>query len=274
MKYLELLILMLCLCIAMAARAATCAAEGVAQSGVQVISITELYTSEGCNSCPPADKWFSRFMPVASVEQPHIPLAFHVDYWDYIGWTDKFANAKFSDRQRRLVNAAGKRTVYTPQVFLNGNDVGIWSSANAITRALGAVQQKKPSINMALHWQHQSDASLSLKLTVAVHESTMPNNMSVYFAIVEQNLSSFVNAGENKNVELQHAHTVRQFIGPFALTRAAQSSTKGSAKDYEISERLILGKNWKRADLSVVAFVEHRNTGEHLQALSALLCTK
>ena len=80
--------------------------------------VVELFTSQGCSSCPPADEVLSQLVGHADV----IPLALHVDYWDYIGWTDKFGSPEFTERQRAYANAAGSRTIYTPQLIVEGQD--------------------------------------------------------------------------------------------------------------------------------------------------------
>lgn len=82
------------------------------------VVVVELYTSQGCSSCPPADE----FLAMMASDPRILPLALHVDYWDYIGWADKFAQAKFSDRQRAYAKAVGSRTIYTPQLIINGAD--------------------------------------------------------------------------------------------------------------------------------------------------------
>ncbi len=82
------------------------------------VVVVELYTSQGCSSCPPADE----FVAMLAADPRILPLALHVDYWDYIGWADKFAQAKFTDRQRAYAKAAGSRTIYTPQLIIGGQD--------------------------------------------------------------------------------------------------------------------------------------------------------
>lgn len=104
------------LLIALVSASAFAEAACVATSAAQAPALVELYTSEGCNSCPPADRWLSRLPRDGSV----IPLAFHVDYWDYLGWRDRFASAQFSERQRQQLSVNGSRFPYTPQVVVNG----------------------------------------------------------------------------------------------------------------------------------------------------------
>jgi hypothetical protein len=82
------------------------------------VVVIELYTSQGCSSCPPADE----FVAMLAANPRVLPLALHVDYWDYIGWADKFAQPKFTDRQRAYARAIGSRTIYTPQLIIGGRD--------------------------------------------------------------------------------------------------------------------------------------------------------
>ena len=105
--------------VALAADPATC----TARSGPTVTPVVELYTSEGCNSCPPADRWLSRFAPEADT----VALAFHVDYWDRLGWKDRFASAAHTARQGQQQAANGARFSYTPQVVADGADRKDWS---------------------------------------------------------------------------------------------------------------------------------------------------
>lgn len=86
------------------------------------VAVIELYTSEGCNSCPPADRWVSSLPALGFSADRVVPPAFHVDYWDYLGWRDRFAQASFCARQRAQADHAGARFVYTPQLLLNGAD--------------------------------------------------------------------------------------------------------------------------------------------------------
>jgi len=90
----------------------------VAQVQAEPVVVVELYTSQGCSSCPPADE----FVAMLAANPQILPLALHVDYWDYIGWADKFAHPKFTDRQRAYAKAVGSRTIYTPQLIINGAD--------------------------------------------------------------------------------------------------------------------------------------------------------
>ncbi len=111
-----------------------------AKSGNETAAVLELYTSEGCNSCPPADKWVSSLAPDGFKSNQIVPLAFHVDYWDYIGWTDRFAQSEFSGRHRGLARANGSGTVYTPQIFVSGKDIRLAFSNSQTERYTEADQ--------------------------------------------------------------------------------------------------------------------------------------
>lgn len=89
-----------------------------AQVQAEPVVVVELYTSQGCSSCPPADE----FVAMLASNPQILPLALHVDYWDYIGWEDKFAHPKFTDRQKAYAHAVGSRTIYTPQLIIGGAD--------------------------------------------------------------------------------------------------------------------------------------------------------
>ena len=99
-----------------------------AQSGEKTAVLVELYTSEGCSSCPPADRWLSGLAARGFAAERVVPIALHVDYWDYIGWKDPYAKREFSQRQRKLTQLQRNALVYTPQVLLQGRDFPRWYS--------------------------------------------------------------------------------------------------------------------------------------------------
>src|SRR5881394_2646922 len=120
----RILLAVLAFCLVSAAQAQKC----TARSGDKTAVLVELYTSEGCNSCPPADRWLSGLGKKYPAELV-VPLALHVDYWDYIGWKDPYAKREFSQRQRRLSQLQRAALVYTPQVLVQGADFRTWGSS-------------------------------------------------------------------------------------------------------------------------------------------------
>lgn len=245
--------------------AASCAGTQRVSSGSSTLALAELYTSEGCDSCPPADKWFSS---LNTKKDGVVPLAFHVDYWDYIGWKDRFANASYSERQRESVRRQGGRTSYTPQIMVNGQDQRIWSDQSRFRAGLNTITARAPRALLAMDFTVTTDG-LETDLTVMLPQSSDRVDAAVFLAVTESNLSNRVTAGENRGVTLKHDHVVRTLVGP--LGGAATGRTDGSVV---IKRPIKIEQDWKRGDLSVVAFVQNLRTGEVYQALSAPVCAK
>ena len=157
--------------------------------------VIELYTSEGCSSCPPADRWLSA-VPDAS---PTVALAFHVDYWDRLGWKDRHARAEYSQRQAEQQRSSGARFSYTPQVVLDGIDRPQWPAASEWEHPSG----RTPSpVTVQL-----SQRELHLQAQVSAGANA-PARLSAYWAVTEQGHVSEVRAGENAGATLHHDHVV------------------------------------------------------------------
>jgi len=165
------------------------------------IAIVELYTSEGCSSCPPADQWLAGLPRDGSI----LALAFHVDYWDDLGWADRFASAAHTARQREIQSASGARFVYTPQLVVNGRDFPGWRQAMPAAWARGL-----PSVLA-------SDAPrLALRregAQVVAEIGAWPGDrrLAGYWALVEDGHASRVGRGENAGRQLRHEHVVRRY---------------------------------------------------------------
>ncbi|MBR0565129.1 DUF1223 domain-containing protein [Azoarcus sp. L1K30] len=168
-----------------------------AQSGTTVAPVVELYTSEGCSSCPPADRWLSRLKADPAI----VALAFHVDYWDGLGWRDRFGSADHSRRQREQQAVNGARFSYTPQVVVNGRDRPHWYSAplpsSADRRAAATVQVSLSATGEVL----------TARITPG---DRAPSRLAAYWAVTEDGHRSTVTAGENRGEILQHDFVVRE----------------------------------------------------------------
>ena len=103
-----------------------------ARSGPQTTALVELYTSEGCDSCPPADRWLSTSFRPGAAAAGAVALAFHVDYWDRLGWNDRFASAAYTERQYDVTRTGNARFAYTPQVVLQGRDFPDWHGTDTL----------------------------------------------------------------------------------------------------------------------------------------------
>ena len=241
--------------------AASCATA--AKSGPLSTSIVELYTSEGCDSCPAADKWFST---IDSRKDGVVPLAFHVDYWDYIGWKDRFAKPLFTQRQRDTVIRQGSRTSYTPQVMLDGRDVGLWSYQSRFQSKVREIASRTVRANISIDAKIANN-TLEADLLATVSLPIDRTDAAVFIAVTEDRLASRVTAGENKGALLKHDHVVRELFGPLAVDGRDRAEGR-----FALKRTIALAPDWKQEDLSLVAFVQNARTGEVLQALSTPLC--
>ncbi|MDI1298825.1 thioredoxin family protein [Methylotenera sp.] len=234
------------------------AAECSAKSGAATVPLLELYTSEGCSSCPPADKWLSDLKPDT---KKIIPLAFHVDYWDYIGWKDRFSKAEYSDRQRRTAAFAGAGFVYTPQFVLSGRDMK-GADTSRLNQAVSASQKLASRANLSLDAMTQANGEITLKATAQAVNPADINNADIFVAIYENKLVSQVNAGENNGRELKHDYVVRDLLGAYQL------SNKN-----EFAKTITLKPEWKGRQAGAVIFVQNSKNGEILQSLQLPFCS-
>lgn len=252
-------------CVPGIAHALDCASRIDAKSGSVLETIVELYTSEGCDSCPPADKWFS------SLNYPRdgvVPLAFHVDYWDYIGWKDRFAKPAYAQRQRDAVSRQRSRASYTPQVMLDGRDLRDWSHPSRFQSRVREVSSRAPRANLTLEAILKGN-SVEAALSATVAQPLDRMEAELFIAITENNLSSRVTSGENKGVVLKHDHVVRELIGPLPF-----ESKDRALGNFQVKRLFTLAPEWKRSDLALVSFLQNSHTGEVLQALSTPLCRR
>ncbi|BEV09296.1 DUF1223 domain-containing protein [Methylophilus sp. DW102] len=226
-----------------------------AVSGPQTNALVELYTSEGCSSCPPADQWLTRLKTQSNQLGNIVPIALHVDYWDDIGWKDNFANPAFAKRQRDMAASGHARGVYTPQIAINGQDNRSWLSDSRFKNEIANINRMPAKAEIRLMVNSTTAKSVQVSTNIKTAEA---GPLVYYLALQENNLQSTVNAGENRGEVLRHDYVVRQWLGPFKV--GADGKTNES---HEIQ----LQPAWKQRDLSVVAFVQNSATGEILQAL-------
>jgi hypothetical protein len=231
------------------------AAECSVQSGAQRVALLELYTSEGCSSCPPTDKWVSSLEKQGYTADKVIPIALHVDYWDYIGWKDRFASPAFTSRQHTQAALDHSSFVYTPQVVLNGRDYRGYGSGSKFSEDVSEINHSPSRANIDLAVTRDAE---QLSLKVNAHG---PVKSVLYLALVENGLSSDVKAGENGGARLYHDHVVRVWLGPFNV------ETSG----LELQRSITLKPEWKTSNLRAVAFVQESN-GDISQAVATPAC--
>jgi hypothetical protein len=216
--------------------------------------VVELFTSEGCSSCPPADALLGQLRDDKALNGIDvIPLGFHVDYWNYLGWQDRFSSHAFSQRQEQYASKLALNGAYTPQMIVNGTDQFVGSNSGqahaAITRAAAA--QSLATIDLS---------AAQDKLHVNVRSSGKGDG-DVLLAVTEDNLTNKIGAGENGGRVLRHSAVVRDF----------RVLGKLNAGNFQSEVPLKLDKDWKRADLRVVVFVQDAGSTKILGAAAVKL---
>ena len=161
-------------------------------------ALIELFTSEGCSSCPPAEKWLSRFQTNPDLWKGIVPVAFHVDYWDGLGWPDRFARADYTERQRRYAAGWHGDSVYTPGFVANGQEWRGWFNGSALPKSNSKVGTLRATVT-------GDDVSATFTPTEG------PRSVVLQVALLGTNLQSDVKRGENSGRKLVHDFVVLQF---------------------------------------------------------------
>ncbi len=233
------------------------ARKSVGAENNSVPVIVELFTSEGCSSCPPADDALARFektQPVPGAEI--IALEQHVDYWNRLGWTDPYSAAGFSRRQGDYASAFGKDGVYTPQMIVDGQTEFPGGNKNRAREVIAkAAQIPKATIEVSLGTENAGEKN-SNAIPFSIRITNLPgvkggDTAEVMFAITESNLFSDVARGENAGRRLNHAPIVRllSFLG---------SANSQSNEAFTARPTITIARGWKRKNLRAVVFVQER----------------
>ncbi|HZF37501.1 MAG TPA: DUF1223 domain-containing protein [Blastocatellia bacterium] len=235
--------------------------------GVRSPVIVELFTSEGCSSCPPADAVLAQLQKTQPVEGAEvIALSEHVDYWNYIGWSDPFSSAAFSARQDAYAKALGQESVYTPQMIVDGQTGFVGSGMNKALEAIAkAALSPKADVRIVISKTQNEKNHQAIKLGVSVKNVPQVNRgdvAEVILAITEDDLSSNVSRGENSGRKLAHTSVVREMR---ALGRV------DPAKTFDSETTAAIANGWKRDDLRVVVFLQERAHRRVLGAASIKL---
>lgn len=172
----------------------------------EIAGVVELFTSQGCSSCPPADRVLTAFARRADV----LALSYHVDYWDYIGWRDAFASRENTERQRAYSHALGTRSVYTPQMIVNGTTALSKARAREVEAAIAAA----PEISQAQHGHVRLELEdRKLRVSARAPSPTATDGMQAVLVLVTYRGDQItdVGRGENEGRKLLNSHSVRHF---------------------------------------------------------------
>jgi hypothetical protein len=255
------------LCAAPLAAAATAAAAAAPvcsrQSPAHTVALLELYTSEGCSSCPPADRFVSGLRASSGSAAGHgdhgdrlVPLSLHVDYWNDIGWVDRFSSATFTERQRWLSGLVGSRTIYTPEFFLAGREDRGWY--RDLDEAVRRINAKPAQADIRIAFSRPAGGKLPFEVKARAGQAA-----KLFVALYQNGIQTEVRAGENKGATLRHDYVVREWLGPVAVPAAGDGMT--------LARLLDLPAGAEAKNLGLAAFVQN-DRGEVLQALSLPLC--
>src|SRR5215204_101099 len=223
--------------------------------------VIELFTSEGCSSCPPADALLAQLdskQPVEGAEV--IPLAMHVDYWNYLGWADPFSSHEFSQRQGDYASAYGKDGVYTPQMIVDGVKEFPGGNGDAAVEAVKrAARETKGEVQLT-----RVDGQMGEVVRLSVQIEHLPKLTEgdaafVLLAVTEGGLSTDVARGENSGRKLTHVGVVRRLTTVGSLADARDGTFKAEAL-------VSVEKGWKRENLRAVVFAQERGTRRVLAA--------
>jgi hypothetical protein len=207
--------------------------------------LVELYSSEGCSSCPPAEAWLRTLDTGGTV----VPLEFHVDYWDSLGWRDRFADHRYTQRQQEQSKRDRSDSVFTPQIVLDGHNWNGWYKDSG----LPSPAHTAASLRLAA----EGDKPLHVRLDVTFDDANFARDYRSFVVLTENGLASDVRAGENSGAQLKHDHVVRAFVGPLA--------TDHSDIEIQAPEGVRLDKS------TLVAFVQNPRDGDVAQIISVPL---
>ena len=232
-----------------------------AKSTDRTVALVELYTSEGCDSCPPADRWLASLGSRGYGPDRVVPVALHVDYWDYIGWKDPYARQAHAARQRKMAQLARAAAIYTPQVLLQGHDFRGWGSAS-FDAAVAKINARPAKARISLALDIPRKGAFEVGAAAELENASSDAAAALFLGAYENKLVSEVKAGENRGKTLPHDYVVLQWVGPLEF------------KGGKLAERHTLPLLPKAvlAHSGVVAFVQNRANGEVLQALMLPSC--
>lgn len=223
-------------CMALPSAAGACTATSRAERP----HLVELYSSEGCDSCPPAERWMSSLLKHADIAG----LEFHVDYWDTTDWRDPFSQHAFTERQQTIAKRGNRDQIYTPQIWVDGRVWQNWPK--------GAPPSLPAAVAPTLKMQIDAGATIHVQLEAAA-STDAAQNYKLYLALTENSLARDVRGGENRGKHLSHDEVVRTFAGPLDFPRTEATLNPPS------------GMN--RAQATLVAFVQDEHEGSVVQVV-------
>ncbi len=207
--------------------------------------LVELFTSQGCSSCPPADELLRALD--SKLEANIIPLSFHVDYWNYIGWRDPYSSKRWSARQKTYANAISNGRAYTPQLVVNGAEHAVGSRFEAIKDVVATQLANSSQVTFVGGFERTNDREIIVR-TQALNPHAASANLMI--AVYENDLQTSVARGENNGKKLRNDFVVRELqdLGPLANGTTQHKAAFAIARD------------WRRENLGVVVFAQDQQS--------------
>ncbi|TKC59112.1 DUF1223 domain-containing protein [Pedobacter hiemivivus] len=221
----------------------------VAKGEGKGFAVLELFTSEGCSSCPPADDLMARLQQEAAGKAIYL-LAYHVDYWDRQGWKDTFSNAAYSERQRQYGEWLNKPQIYTPQVIVNGKAEFIGSEESTARHAIAKQLNTHSSVELSIQAKQENN-----HLNVLYKVVGAPKGSALVIAVVQKTAHSKVTRGENAGRSLAHVQIVRKL-----QIQSLNSKGMGTVS-------VALPQDFDTQNFEILGMVQNINTGEILRAV-------
>ncbi|WP_419700475.1 DUF1223 domain-containing protein [Mucilaginibacter sp. NFX135] len=218
-------------------------------------AVVELFTSEGCSSCPPADELVARIQKEDKDKLVYI-LAFHVDYWNRLGWKDVFSSADYSKRQNQYANWLNLQSVYTPQIVVNGKKEFVGSEEGTLRNAITAGLRTNPAATLTLNIQKEPD-----HITIQYRVAGAEKNSDLLLALVQKAAQTKVQRGENGGRTLSHVQIVRKI-------QSQPLNTGGNG-----NTTITLPQGINTQDWEIIGLVQNKTNGEILAAAKANLMT-
>lgn len=232
--------------------------EKIPTNDSESFAVLELFTSEGCSSCPSADKLLDEMYDAYRTTHDRVyALAFHVDYWDYIGWKDELAKQEFTQRQRWYGERFQLESIYTPQLVINGSEECVGSNRSDAAKAITNALLQTPTIRLELTAYNDS---IQHRIHGEYRINNIPDASVIHIALIENKIIRRIQRGENAGRTLLHNHVVRLF-----KTMQPKSETSFS---------LDVPRDANPSRLALVAYLQDTHTGRVFAADGADIFTK
>lgn len=218
--------------------------------------LVELYTSEGCSSCPPADEWLRKFGQSLQHDFNAVPLAFHVDYWNYLGWKDAFSKASYTERQRQVAINNRQRNIYTPEFVVDGREA---RGGKGIIQSIQDANSQPAEADIEVSVMREDLNNIAARINI----ENRAKSANVHVAVFESGIIREIGAGENHGKTLLHDFVVRHWSAPISIDRGDNSA------DVTVE----IPDDWQRSNLGLAVVVLDRNNGETVQAVKRSLAS-